>query len=133
MTLPSNAAAKDDLIGSWRLPASEGPELGCYFYPDGVFVMRNPHQRRFALQGVWQLEEGGRRLVISDMLDPRTTISDEERELIRAERHTIAIKEISRDSIVWKPESADEEVELTRIGGLPSLAEKAFWKKLLGL
>ena len=125
-------AAKDDLIGSWHLPGSHGAELGCYFYPDGVFVMQNPRHEKFAMQGVWQLEEGGRRLVISDMLDPRSTISEGERDLIRSERHNISIMEISPGAMVWKPEGAPANVEFVRTGGLPHLKPKSFWRRLIG-
>jgi hypothetical protein len=129
MITPLNAAA-DALVGSW-LPQGEGIQFGCYFYPDGVFVMRNPRFKKFALQGVWALDESGSRLVISDVIDPRETLSEAERELIRSERHNIAIMKISRDSMVWKPDEAREKVEFLRAGGLPS--KKPFWKRLLGL
>src|ERR1700677_1362065 len=82
MTLLSQASATD-IVGSWRAPETEGIELGYYFYPDGVLILRHPRSKRFAMRGAWALENG--RLVISDVVDASQAHSDEERELIRSE------------------------------------------------
>ncbi len=83
------------------------------------------------MRGVWQLDEEGR-LVISDMIDPSAKRSEAERELIRSERHRISIMEISRDSMVWKPDEAEEPVSFRRAGELPERKERIFWKRFLG-
>lgn len=124
-------ATPGDIVGSWRAPETEGVELGYYFYPDGVLILQNPRHKRFAMRGTWHLEEDGR-LVISDVVDSNATRSDAERELLRSERHRISIKELTRDSMVWQPEEAEESVEFRRIGALPEREEKFFWKRLLG-
>jgi hypothetical protein len=119
----------EDIVGSWRAPGTEGVELGFYFYPDGVLILRNPRHKGFAMRGVWTLEAGGR-LVISDVIDPNATRSDAERELIRAERHNISITEITRDSMVWQPEEAPAKVAFQRIGSLPERERKSCWSRL---
>ncbi len=109
----------EDIVGSWRAPETEGVELGYYFYPDGVLILRNPRHKGFAMRGAWTLEAGGR-LVISDVVDPNTTRPEDERELIRAERHNISIMEITRDSMVWQTEDAtwQRSAPLQRVGNL---------------
>jgi hypothetical protein len=124
-------ATPGDIVGSWRAAETEGVELGYYFYPDGVLILRNPHQKKFALRGAWTLE--GDRLVISDIVDPHAIRPEEEQELIRAERHTMAILEMSRDSMVCQPEEAPAKVAFHREGELPERERKAFWKRLLGV
>ena len=124
MTLLSQASATD-IVGSWRAPETEGIELGYYFYPDGVLILRHPRSKRFAMRGAWALENG--RLVISDVVDASQAHSDEERELIRSERHNISIMEITRDSMVWQPENAPGKVAFRRTGGLPDLERKNSW------
>jgi hypothetical protein len=121
----------EDIVGSWRAPETEGVALGYYFYPDGVLVLRDPRHKKFAMRGTWRLEDGGR-LVISDVVDPNTALSDAGRELIRSERHTISIMELTRDSMVWQPEETADRVAFHRVGGLPAREEKVFWKKLFG-
>ena len=125
-------ATAGDIVGSWRAPATEGVELGYYFYPDGVLILRNPRRKRFVMRGAWRLEEGGR-LVISDVVDPNATRSDAERELIRSEHHRISIMEITPDSMVWQPEEAVTLVAFRRMGALPERKKKEFWKRLLGV
>lgn len=128
MTLKATAG---DIVGSWRAPQTGGIELGYYFYPDGVLILQNPRHKRFAIRGSWQLDGEGR-LVISDVVDPSANRSEAERELIRSERHKISIMEISRDSMVWQPEEAEEPVAFRRAGDLPERKERISWKQFLG-
>ena len=123
-------ATPGDIVGSWRAPQTEGVELGYYFYPDGVLILRNPRHKRVAMRGAWRLEEGSR-LVISDVVDTNESRPEPERELLRSERHSIAIMEITRDSMVWQPEEAEERVALQRMGALPEREKRAYWKRFL--
>ncbi len=125
-------ATPGDIVGAWRAPKAGGVELGYYFYPDGVLVLQDPRRKRFAMRGAWRIEENGR-LVISNVVDPNTTRSDAERELIRSERHNISIMEITPDAMVWKPEDAGESVAFRRAGKLPERTRKFFWKRLFGV
>ena len=126
-------ATANDIVGSWRAPETEGVALGYYFYPDGVFILQDPRRKRFAMRGAWALDDDGR-LIISDVIDPSLTRSEEERELIRSERHTISISEISPEGMVWEPgENNNSRVAFRRTGKLPGRDEELFWKRFFGV